>query len=512
MIDFNANFRYSAADGRVSQQGACRVQLDAETLTLAPDGAAPISFDLGDLDAVVRENASVTLLLYTRSSITINGLGSAYERFAHDLLKSYRDRIAQCLLVSDLKEVSRFDATFEIGSRQSCPSCGARARGTKFCTECGASLSSGEQLRSVVCESCGAQASGKFCSQCGTAVRHETQAGTQCGEAELRLYESNLAVLPLLSQGFQWRLAEIDAVHHEPNSYEVVLDSGDISMRVTGLGKRTNDFYTRVREAVRQVATNGARALHQAFPFLNPDQLQAAAGLLREGRSVPISKLTAIHPKIKRALADSAVDKDLKPYYEELLHLSAEEFVYAGYKLIRPEEQEDAPPQDTRDEANQDQTLTESDSIEATVDADAKEMSSLYWFFFPIAKHPGTNELANVVAWEASSRSGRATYFFHLVKDDHAGLASAPSDVAAVVASSVHKLNTALMALNFRRRPIYLSDDELEGDAQWRRYAIAARRIPELRDLRARFLGRALHTSFEAWKAQVESLIAKARV
>jgi hypothetical protein len=56
--------------------------------------------------------------------------------------------------------------------------------------------------------------------------------------------------------------------------------------------------------------------------------------------------------------------------------------------------------------------------------------------------------------------------------------------------------------LNFRRRPIYLTDDELALDPRMRRYAIAARRIPELRELRAKFIGRAIHTSEEAgWRS-----------
>jgi hypothetical protein len=67
-----------------------------------------------------------------------------------------------------------------------------------------------------------------------------------------------------------------------------------------------------------------------------------------------------------------------------------------------------------------------------------------------------------------------------------------------------------LAMLNFRRRPIYLSDDELATDPRFHRYAIAARRMPEVREVRGNFLARALHTSPEAWQAQVESILTKA--
>jgi hypothetical protein len=130
----------------------------------------------------------------------------------------------------------------------------------------------------------------------------------------------------------------------------------------------------------------------------------------------------------------------------------------------------------------------------------------MYWFFFPLAATPGSSEPGNVVAWEASSTGGRATYFFRLVELSQAGeLKNNP----ALVEESIRTLNAALGILNFRRRPIYLSDDEIEMNPQFHRYAIAARRIPEVRQLRSRFLGRAIHSSPEAWQEQLKSILSK---
>jgi hypothetical protein len=100
-----------------------------------------------------------------------------------------------------------------------------------------------------------------------------------------------------------------------------------------------------------------------------------------------------------------------------------------------------------------------------------------------------------VVAWEASSRSGRATYFFRLVKAAQAVQLSDPAHAGVIVDTAVRRLNRVLAMLNFRRRPIYLSDDELAADSRFPCYAIAARHMPEVREVRASFLGRALHSS-----------------
>jgi hypothetical protein len=81
-----------------------------------------------------------------------------------------------------------------------------------------------------------------------------------------------------------------------------------------------------------------------------------------------------------------------------------------------------------------------------------------------------------------------------------------------MVEAAIQRLNRALGVLNFRRRPIYVSDDVLEGNPQFHRYAIAARRIPEVSELRKKFIGRAIHSSLAAWQEQVASILAKTAV
>ena len=273
-------------------------------------------------------------------------------------------------------------------------------------------------------------------------------------------------------------------------------------MKVSKLAKRTEEFRSKVQEAVSALATHSAQALHSAFPFLNPDQLQSTAGLLREGRSASVAELDAIHGKFSTALAANAVDKNLKPYFEDLVRQTATGQLYAGFKLIRPEEA------DSESAAENDADTPQEEETSDAPDADSAGPDTLYWFFFPIAAKSGGAEVANVVAWEASSASGRATYFFRLVDPAKESQLRDP----AALDASVRRLNRVLGMLNFRRRPIYLSNDELEMDPRFHRYAIAARRMPEVREVRASFLGRAIHNSFEAWQAQVKDLLVKAGV
>jgi hypothetical protein len=78
-----------------------------------------------------------------------------------------------------------------------------------------------------------------------------------------------------------------------------------------------------------------------------------------------------------------------------------------------------------------------------------------FWYFFPFAR--------NVVAWEATTGTGRATYFFR---------ADPPVEPA------VARLTRGLALFNFRREPIYLPDTSLDQQPRFQRYAIGGAHTP----------------------------------
>src|SRR5436190_10480168 len=74
------------------------------------------------------------------------------------------------------------------------------------------------------------------------------------------------------------------------------------------------------------------------------------------------------------------------------------------------------------------------------------------------------------------------------------------------VEDAVATLTRGLALVNFRREPVYLSDDSLQQQPRYHRYAIGCRKLPDLRALRAAFAGRAIHSSVENWTAQVDTI------
>jgi hypothetical protein len=460
MPTFSGKFQYISHHGSADRSGPCQVTFEADTFTLTPVSGPPIVFDLGDIDRFMPGEYDLTLTLYTDDKIVLGQFGKAFQSLTHDLLEAYRQRLVQCLLLEDLEEVARFDGF-------------AQSRSESVSERCFSS------------------------------------------PAELRLYKTNLAVLPTAATGLQWRLAEIEAVAFDEASYTLTLRSGDDSLVLSKLAKRTREFRERLEEGIAQIHEKAAQALHGLFPFLTPDQFQRVAALLKEGRAASLEGLQAIHPKLQQALVQNVVDAKLKPYFDALLAATPAGAMYTGFKFIRAEEEDRqeseamaAEPAAGEGEIEQPDHEAREASVEQPVeDAGAEKEPILHWFFFPLARPAGDSKLSNIVAWEATSRSGRATYFFRLVPPEQANLLDDPARAGTILESAIRQLNRALVLLNFRREPIYLSDEKLEMQPRYRRYAIACRKIPELRRLRASFLGRAIHTSPLSWRRQVGSFL-----
>jgi hypothetical protein len=315
--------------------------------------------------------------------------------------------------------------------------------------------------------------------------------GAHSGSAEIRLYKSNVAVLASDSRSFQWRLADIDSVQFDTAGYQVVLRAGQQQLTITRLAKRTEEFVERLRHALNNLKAHAVDALRAVVPFLSPDQLQTLAGAMREGRSTSMTTLGAIDPRIAACLSANVIDEKLRPYFD-LLTAQSRNNLFAGFKFMRAK---------GRGEDQGTAEMVPAEELESADRVDAQRQA-LFWFFFPLTG-PNHGTQTRLVAWEATSESGRATYFFRL----GSALTHSNGPSTDELQDGIEKITRALGILNFRRRPIYLSDAELDSDPAWRRYVIARRRIPEVQQLRANFIARAIHGSVGQWKAQVAEIL-----
>jgi hypothetical protein len=102
--------------------------------------------------------------------------------------------------------------------------------------------------------------------------------------------------------------------------------------------------------------------------------------------------------------------------------------------------------------------------------------------------------------------SGRATYFFRLIDPEKYRNSKSLEDLRTEVDEALKRINRYLITINFRREPIYLSDEQL-NTAAYVGYQRAVSKLPALRELRSSFLGRVIHNSPEQWKESVDKLL-----
>jgi hypothetical protein len=160
---------------------------------------------------------------------------------------------------------------------------------------------------------------------------------------------------------------------------------------------------------------------------------------------------------------------------------------------------------------------------------------------FPLL-NPGTNRLSNTIAIEAfntqdnadenkkqqsileksiseteeesnqnpdedkKSTTTGATYFFRIMsRKEYSQIKD--EDLNIELENFTTNINRAMIYVNFRREPIFLSEEQLDG-TKYVQYRFAIKRMPSLRMLRSLFIGRVIHSSPEHWKSNVASLLA----
>lgn len=379
---------------------ACRLSFDEDRCAVTPDGGAPIAFDLGDVDRVEPGEWQLRLCLFDGSMIDLRHFGAAFDRMCEELIEAWRDRTVSCLLLEDLEEVGRY--------------------------------------------------------VCAAAVDDAPLA-----PAQVCLFRSNLAVLPLGDNPWQLRLADVDSVRFENDSYVVVLQCRGRHFAIGKLAQKTDELLGRLDHAMASLRERSAAALHDRFALLYPGQLARLVTAMPEGRSMPLTRLGAIHPGLPEAWLAQAVDPHLQPYFDALRARSGDGLL-TGFKFVQAGEE--------------------------AAEGEAEPAGDFFvWFFFPVA--PG------VIAWEPGTGTGHATYLFRVTS-------------GADWQEAAEAITRGLALISFRREPVYLPDASLASQPRFHRYAIGARKLPDFRVLRSAFIGRAAHGPIDTWQASLKSLLA----
>ena len=294
----------------------------------------------------------------------------------------------------------------------------------------------------------------------------------QSGKCEVRLYETAIVIIPPEGQILRIPYSDISAIREEDYILTITTD-WDESFVLSKMGRQFEPLKATLSDSINELSLKVQASLKELLPETAPSVIRRAARFMKEGKAARRSDIESVSPGIWLELERKLSAVGIKQEYDILRALSQQERICIGLKrgLLG-------------------------------------DLTGEYiWFLIPIY---GTNpkEPGNAVALEATSEesSGKATYFFRIMSRKDYQNVKALEDLHREADDFIKRINRCMLAINFRREPIYLSDEKLE-EPQYQRYKFAIARIPALQVLRQLFIGRVIHSSAEQWKRDTLDLL-----
>lgn len=301
----------------------------------------------------------------------------------------------------------------------------------------------------------------------------EKGATLQSGPCEPRIYETALVIIPQAEDPIRIPFSDIEAVTAE--DYALALTIWDNAKVIFSMmGSHLDPLKKALTDAMNRLNLKTEATLRELFPAVESIYLRKAAAILRDGKAAACGFIEAISPHLWRGLEQKIELSPVKESYDFLKAKAQQDKLCIGVKKGL-----------------------------------FGDLSGLYfWFLIPIyssdPERPG-----NAVAMEAFSTGasgGQATYFFRLRGRRSYRRGGDLAGLHREADTLLKTINRGMLTINFRREPIYLSDEKLR-EQRYLKYLYAVNKLPALQDLRARFIGRISHTSPEQWEKDVTSLL-----
>ena len=294
----------------------------------------------------------------------------------------------------------------------------------------------------------------------------------QTGMCEPRLYETAIVIIPEKGEIMRVPYSDIAEIRDENYTLTITTEFGK-KIIFSKFGKQFDPVKKDLSDLMNELSLKTQYSLEELLPGANPSIIRRVARFMKEGKAARRSDIASISPELWMELEKKLEASGIKDEYDFLKSLAQKEKMCIGLKrgLLG-------------------------------------DLTGEYiWFLIPIYS-TNPEEPGNAVAMEAISGEGggKATYFFRIVSRKEYPNFKNIEDLHNEVDNFIQKINRCILAINFRREPIYLPDERLE-EPRYQKYQFAIAKIPALKELRRLFIGRVIHSSPEQWKQDVMDLL-----
>jgi hypothetical protein len=314
------------------------------------------------------------------------------------------------------------------------------------------------------------------------------------GSCELRLYDSGLVAMAERGEPLRFHYSNITGVSEGDYSLTLALEGGE-KLVLSKMGGQHEPFRKALNDAMNRLALKTQDLIKSVAPQADSSMARRAARIMRDGKAARKGDLDAISPVIWHGLEKKIEEIGVLGEYEFLRSLAQPDKMCIGLKRgLMGDFTGDylwilAPVPGSNAIILEAVSAGEGETVEPLAPAPEGEA--------PAEASPEEEKE------EASTGGGRwATYVFRVVSRAE----YPPQDMTAKTDDFIKSLNDCMLAINFRREPIFTMDEDLELPKNVK-YWYSVQRLPSLRELRSRFVGRVIHANREQWQRGVKDVL-----
>jgi hypothetical protein len=292
------------------------------------------------------------------------------------------------------------------------------------------------------------------------------------GQCELRIYETGAVIIS--GDGNFIRIPYSDLAQIRVDIYKLILDTDyDDSYVFSRMGKELDTCFKMLNDLIKALSVKTQLSLQELLPIYDSSVIRKVAKLMKDGRAARRIDIEAISPGIWTELEKKLDSFGIKEQYEYLQSIGQAERTCIGIKRGL-----------------------------------MGDLTGEYlWFLVPIFSRDSA-KLGNAIAMEATTNdgSGRATYFFKITDLNTYLNFKSLEELQTKVDETLKMITRDLINVNFRREPIYLTNEQLNSTT-YVGYLRTIAKVASLRELRRLFIGRVMHYTPEQWKGDVMQLL-----
>jgi hypothetical protein len=449
-MEVAVNYKLYDDESNVKTEGEAKATFDERYLTLTVMFGEPMLFTYTDIVGISDYDYKVDLFLTSKEKLTLWGLGYQYEDFLFQLYKLRNELMLKYLLIDESLLKGGFEAQYNL-------------------------------------------------------IAPNGQAN-QTGNCEIRLYDTAMVVLPQKSDPIRFPYCYITNVNKQDYTLKITNEFLE-KIEFTQLGQNFDPLAKALSDALNKMILRTQENIKELIPEATPLALNKIASLMKDGRAAKRKEIELQSEDFWRRLEKKIDEAGITKEYEFLNSLAAKDQVSVGIKRGL-----------------------------------MGDLTGTYiWLMFPLI-NPKTNRLSNTIAIEAFNTQENAvedikqqgysentvfkteeetsqnqdkeqkpattgaTYFFRTMsRKEYAR--TKDEELIRELENFTKNINRVMIDVNFRREPIFLSENQLDS-TKYVQYRFAIARMPSLRMLRSLFIGRVIHSSLEQWKSDVASLLA----